>query len=263
MGERVGTPAFMSPEQAAGRLDELGPASDVYSLGATLYCLLTGKPPFADRDLAELLRKVERGEFLRPAPSTARVDRGLDAICRKAMALKPEDRYGSARAAGRRHRALAGRRAGRGAARIGGRPRLARWARRHRSWTRAGAAALMLVTLVSVLAAVLVNQARSREEERRREADTQRGLAEERRQRGRHAASRSRAATGPLGPGPGLELLRPGRQQSRDALAGPRPCRSPLPDTDDLRHAIRLNLDAWSRHVPSSPGIRGSRADRP
>src|SRR5205807_1427277 len=51
-GRAIGTPAFMSPEQAAGRLDQLGPATDVYSLGATLYCLLTGRPPY-EGDMAE------------------------------------------------------------------------------------------------------------------------------------------------------------------------------------------------------------------
>ena len=60
-GSALGTPAYMSPEQASGDLDRLGPRSDVYSLGATLYCLLTGKPPFEGDDIGEVLRKVAAG----------------------------------------------------------------------------------------------------------------------------------------------------------------------------------------------------------
>ena len=59
-GSALGTPAYMSPEQAAGDLDRLGPRSDVYSLGATLYCLLTVRPPFAGDDLGEGLACVGR-----------------------------------------------------------------------------------------------------------------------------------------------------------------------------------------------------------
>jgi serine/threonine protein kinase/Tfp pilus assembly protein PilF len=96
-GSVIGTPGYMSPEQATGRLDMLGPASDVYGLGATLYALLTGRVPFADKDLAELLRKVERGEFPHPRESTPWLDPALEAVCLKAMALKPEARYASPR----------------------------------------------------------------------------------------------------------------------------------------------------------------------
>ena len=65
-GSAMGTPAYMSPEQARGDLDRLGPPSDVYSMGATLYCLLTGKPPFEGEDVGEILRKVQRGDFVPP-----------------------------------------------------------------------------------------------------------------------------------------------------------------------------------------------------
>jgi serine/threonine-protein kinase len=97
-GSAMGTPAYMSPEQACGDLKKLGPRSDVYSLGATLYCLLTGRVPFEGDDVGELLRKVQRGEFARPRHLDPAIDPALEAVCCKAMACEPGDRYVSCRA---------------------------------------------------------------------------------------------------------------------------------------------------------------------
>lgn len=95
MGSAIGTPAYMSPEQARGDLESLGPRSDVYSLGATLYALLTGKRPFSDNDVGQVLRKVQAGEFPAPREVKRFVPPALQAICLKAMATRPEDRYES------------------------------------------------------------------------------------------------------------------------------------------------------------------------
>jgi tetratricopeptide (TPR) repeat protein/tRNA A-37 threonylcarbamoyl transferase component Bud32 len=91
-GEALGTPAYMSPEQAAGRWDELGVASDIYSLGATLYELLTGRVPYPDFDLDA----VQKGHFSPPRSVNPAVPRPLEAICLKAMTLKPLERYTAA-----------------------------------------------------------------------------------------------------------------------------------------------------------------------
>jgi eukaryotic-like serine/threonine-protein kinase len=96
-GSALGTPAYMSPEQAGGDLDRLGPRSDVYALGATLYCLLTGKAPF-EGDVGEVLRNVQRGDFTPPRQLVPSIDKALEAVCLKAMATKAEDRYASCRA---------------------------------------------------------------------------------------------------------------------------------------------------------------------
>lgn len=93
-GSVIGTPAYMSPEQATGRLDELGPRSDVYSLGATLYTLLTGKPPVVG-EVAEMLEAVREGNFPSPRQLDRRVPAALNAICLKAMATRSADRYAS------------------------------------------------------------------------------------------------------------------------------------------------------------------------
>jgi hypothetical protein len=96
MGEIVGTPAFMPPEQATRRLDQMSPPSDVYSLGATLYTLLTGQAPFTGNDVRLVLEKVCRGDFASPRAIRPYIPNDLEAICLKAMALDPTDRQESA-----------------------------------------------------------------------------------------------------------------------------------------------------------------------
>src|SRR5262249_51460854 len=93
VGSALGTPQYMSPEQAAGRLDELGPPSDVYSLGATLYHLLTGQAPFPGADVAAALQAVQRGDFPPPRQVKKDVPPALEAVFLPAMALKPPEPY--------------------------------------------------------------------------------------------------------------------------------------------------------------------------
>ena len=97
-GSTMGTPPYMSPEQAAGDLSRLGPPSDVYSLGATLYHILCGTAPFGGDDVAAVIQSVMRGDFPRPRRVNPSLDRALEAVCLKAMALKPDDRHASAKA---------------------------------------------------------------------------------------------------------------------------------------------------------------------
>jgi tetratricopeptide (TPR) repeat protein/tRNA A-37 threonylcarbamoyl transferase component Bud32 len=95
-GAAVGTPAYMSPEQAAGQLERLGPASDIYSLGATLYSLLAGVAPVRGTDLVDVLQRVRRGEVVPARQLKPDTPLALDAVCRKAMAQEPAERYATA-----------------------------------------------------------------------------------------------------------------------------------------------------------------------
>ncbi|MBX3412767.1 MAG: protein kinase [Pirellulales bacterium] len=95
-GVIVGTPAYMSPEQAEGLVNELGPATDIYSLGVILFELLAGEPPFRGKSDAATLARVVQGKTLSLRAVRADVPRDLEAICLKCLEQKPGDRYTTA-----------------------------------------------------------------------------------------------------------------------------------------------------------------------
>lgn len=95
-GLAKGTPAYMSPEQAVGDWLRVGPQSDIYSLGCTLFALLTGRAPVTGRNTPEILEQVQHGAAPRPIAIRRDVPKSLDAVCRKAMSHAVADRYTSA-----------------------------------------------------------------------------------------------------------------------------------------------------------------------
>lgn len=161
-GNVMGTIGYMSPEQAAGEIEKLGPATDIYSLGATLFHLLTGTSPFKRCDSIDKSIEIHKeGIFQSPRSLNPAIDPTMESICLKAMAKKPADRYLSARLMAQDiERYLADE-----AVSTYKEPfvaRAKRWARKHPAVTTGSIASLMIglvsAGVIAILAAQHANQ---------------------------------------------------------------------------------------------------------
>ena len=235
-GQVMGTPSYMPPEQAEGKNDLVGPAADVYSLGATLYCLLTGRPPFQAASVVDTLRQDVEREPVAPHELNPAVDRDLDTSCVKYLQKRPDRRYASAAALGDDlqrfldHVPISARP-------VGSIEKAARWCRRN---------PVVAGSLAAVVAAfVLVSGSYFRAEEARRDEVHQHGLADLARadaQRQAAAERRGRYRTNMIAAGAATQLfnvtaaegainderragrerpVQPGRRQGRDGRGAP------------------------------------------
>ncbi len=164
VGVVMGTPAYMSPEQANGKQDELKATTDIYSLGATLFTVLTGERPIDGKSSVEVVLNVRQGNIRRIENISPHAPRAIVSICYKAMKTDPKSRYQTAgemveeleRWLGDElvlaHKDLE-------------RPieRLGRLVRRYHTWAVAGAMFLAAFVVLAAAAVILINRARGRE----------------------------------------------------------------------------------------------------
>jgi serine/threonine protein kinase len=162
-GQLLGTPAYMAPEQAQGRHDLVDQRTDIYGLGAILYEILTGRPPFIAPKTSELIRKVCQETPTPPRQIVPRIAPGLEAVCLKALSKEKADRYATAADLGQEVRRWLADEPVKAYAEPWTR-RAARWARRHKTSVSAAAALLVTATIALGVSTVLVSHERNEAE---------------------------------------------------------------------------------------------------
>jgi serine/threonine protein kinase/tetratricopeptide (TPR) repeat protein len=234
-GAPVGTPSYMAPEQAEGKSGEVGPAADIYALGAILYELLTGRPPFRAETAAETLRQVVSQDPVTPSRLNAAVPRDPETICLKCLEKDPRRRYPSALALAEdlhrfeRNEPIVARP-------VGPVEHVLRWIRRHPTGAALVATALALIGLASGGSVWLVQQQDQRRTELHNHVGTAVGEAENLRKQFHFNEAR--------------ELLGHARQQVE--LAGPDDLRQQVKQArDDLELAENLDNARMSAATPA------------
>jgi serine/threonine-protein kinase len=216
-GQVLGTPGYMAPEQAEGRLDRIDARTDVYGLGAVLYEILTAEPPFSGPDTPSVLNRILHEPPVRPGERVEGTHRALEAVCLKALAKRSDDRYARASDLAREiEHFLADEPVS--ACREPVTARVARWGRRHKPFV-VGATAVAAAALVALTAGtVLLGRANARIDQERTEAQRQRDAADENARKARQAVndyfttvSENTLLKSPL---PGLQPLRKDLLQS-------------------------------------------------